>query len=49
VQQYLDDVETIVQQIPYFAAEHADDTWVFGDLTDENPGGHKQNGGSKAK
>jgi hypothetical protein len=34
VQQYLDDVEAIVQQMPSVAAEHADDTWVFGDLTD---------------
>jgi hypothetical protein len=38
VQQYLDDVETIVQQMPPFAAEHAVDTWVFGDLTDDYVG-----------
>jgi hypothetical protein len=38
VQQYLDDVETIVQQIPYFSNQHADDTWVFGDLTDDYVG-----------
>ena len=29
VQQYLDDVEVIVQQMPPFAAEHANDTWVL--------------------
>jgi hypothetical protein len=38
VQQYLNDVETIIQQVPFFAAEHADDTWVFGDLTDDYVG-----------
>ena len=38
VQQYLDDVETIFQQMPPLAAEHAEDTWVFGDLTDDYMG-----------
>jgi hypothetical protein len=38
VQQYLNDVEAIVQQMPPVAAEHADDTWVFGDLTDDYVG-----------